>query len=413
MKYLKRYEEAVGVKLRSELKSTVEDLLIDLRDDEFQTNVSEIDYHSQKERVTVNIKRDKEFTYNDIKLPIESIWSYLSEEGFEIEHFTNTEDENFEHSENEFSILQTVKGNHYATDLESSKTNIIEKEYQRKPRISRLTSTRQPQNWSFEIFFTKVMPGRHLITNEELSPAIFRSAADKLKNLGHVKRPEQLIDWANIVADREKDATKKSRLDQAKKLGKFQLRFVSGQEIKFSNCYIQLYFNSDYYSSEMLPEWLDGDRSSLWMQIMFGLHPVSEEDLEVLSWYVGGDIKQWTNSQTGIMWLQDIYINLTNQSHIAPDGVKLPMTSTGAVSIEGSDFSEIYFSNRREAIKFRNLLVALFEGDIEYIQSNGKDFKEEVLETLCEDDNRPVELTEFEDFIDKLRVVRLNSLYRD
>ena len=80
MKYLKRYEEAVGVRLKSELKSTVEDLLIELRDDEFQTNVSEIDYHSQKERVKVNIKRDKEFTYEDIKLPIESIWSYLSGE---------------------------------------------------------------------------------------------------------------------------------------------------------------------------------------------------------------------------------------------------------------------------------------------------------------------------------------------
>jgi hypothetical protein len=35
MKYLKRYQEAVGVRLNSELKSTVEDLLIDLRDEEF------------------------------------------------------------------------------------------------------------------------------------------------------------------------------------------------------------------------------------------------------------------------------------------------------------------------------------------------------------------------------------------
>ena len=49
MKYLKRYEEAVGVRLKSELKSTVEDLLIELRDEEFDTKVSEIDYHSQKE----------------------------------------------------------------------------------------------------------------------------------------------------------------------------------------------------------------------------------------------------------------------------------------------------------------------------------------------------------------------------
>ena len=45
MKYLKRYEEAVGVRLKSELKSTVEDLLIELIDYEFQTNFYEIYYN--------------------------------------------------------------------------------------------------------------------------------------------------------------------------------------------------------------------------------------------------------------------------------------------------------------------------------------------------------------------------------
>ena len=163
----------------------------------------------------------------------------------------------------------------------------------------------------------------------------------------------------------------------------------------------------------MLPEWLEGERDTLWPQFMFGVHPVSEEDLEVLDWYVGGDVKQYTNGNNGIIWLQDVYINLTNQSHIAPDGVKLPMVSTGAVSIEGSEFSEVYFSNRRESIKFRNLLVDLFEGDIDYIQPNGKDFKEDIIETWCEHEERPVELSELEDFIDKLRMTSLNKLYRD
>ena len=163
----------------------------------------------------------------------------------------------------------------------------------------------------------------------------------------------------------------------------------------------------------MLPEWLDDERNSLWPQFMFGVHPVSEEDLEVLNWYVGGDVKGYTNSNNGIIWLQDVYINLTNQKCKDHHGVKLPMVSTGVVSIEGSEFSEVYFSNRREAIKFRNLLVDLFEGDIDYIQPNGEDFKEDIIETWCEHEERPVELSELEDFIDKLRVVRLNSLYRD
>lgn len=423
MRYLKTYNEKIAVKLRSELKSTVEDLLIELRDEEFQTNVSEIDYHSQKERVKVNIKRDKEFTYEDIKLPIESIWSYLSGEGFEIEHFTCVEDENFEESEDEFTINQKIKGYHWTTDPETFGVKSIEKEYQRRPQIAK-SEVYDPINfdrinsWLFEISFTKdkieIDRSRgHLSTNEDLDPRTYIRAADKLKNLGHIKRPEQLRAWAETIKQREVEAKHKMTLEEAKKLGQFQLRFVGrGSEIRFANCYIQLYFNSDYYLSEMLPEWLDGERNSLWVQFMFGIHPVSSEDLEVLNWF-SDDIKQYTNRANGIIWLQDVYINLTNQSHIAPDGVKLPMVPTGAVSIEGSEFSDVYFANRREAIKFRNLLVNLFEGDIDYIQPNGKDFKEDIIETWCDHEERPVELSELEDFIDKLRMTSLNKLYRD
>lgn len=229
----------------------------------------------------------------------------------------------------------------------------------------------------------------------------------------HDARPEQLKAWAETIKQRELDDKHKMTLEEAKKLGQFELRFTGrGSEVRFANCYIQLYFNSDYYLGDLLPEWLDDDRDSLWSQFMFGVHPVSEEDLEVLNWF-SGDIKDYTNRANGIIWLQDVYINLTTQNYKDEDGVKLPLSPSGVISIEASEFSEVYFANRREAIKFRNLLVALFEGDIDYIQPNGKDFKEDILETWCEHDERPVELSELEDFIDKLRTTRLNSLYRD
>jgi hypothetical protein len=423
MKYLKRYEEAVGVRLKSELKSTVEDLLIDLRDDEFETKVSEIDYHSQKVKVKVNIQRDREFTYEDIKPQIESIWSYLNEEGFTIENFTSVEDwENFEEPEDEFTIHQKDKGYVWSTG-EDGEIKSIDKEFQRRPNVM-ISPIYNPENfdriqkWIFEISFTKdkIVVDRkrgHLTTNEELKPQTYISAADKLTKLGHIKRPEQLKSWAETIKQREIDTKHKMALEEAKKLGQFQLRFVGrGSEIRFANCYIQLYFNSDYYLSEMLPEWLDGERNTLWSQFMFGIHPVSSEDLEVLNWF-SGDIKGYTNRANGIIWLQDVYINLTNQNCKDEDGVTLPMTPSGVVSIECSEFSEVYFANRREAIKFRNLLVDLFEGDIDYIQPNGKDFKEDIIETWCDHEERPVELSELEDFIDKLRVMRLNSLYRD
>ena len=424
MRYLKTYNEKIAVKLRSELKSTVENYLIDLVHDEFEVRVSEIDYHSQKERVKVVVNRGREFTYEDIKSSIESVWSYLSEEGFEIEHFTCVEDwKNIEEPEEEFTIHQKEKGYQWGMDPNTSNVTSIDTEFQKRPSI-RIQPIYDPENfdriqkWIFEISFTKdkieIDRSRgHLSTNEDLDPRTYISAADKLKSLGHIKRPEQLRNWANVVVQREIDAKHKMALEQAKKLGQFQLRFVGrGSEIRFANCYIQLYFNSDYYLSEMLPEWLDGLRNTLWSQFMFGIHPVSEEDLEVLNWF-SGDITGYINRMNGIIWLQDVYINLTNQNCKDENGVKLPMVSTGSVSIESSEFSEVYFANRREAIKFRNLLVDLFEGDIDYIQPNGKDFKEDIIETWCEHEERPVELSELEDFIDKLRMIRLNSLYRD
>lgn len=422
MRYLKTYNEKVGVRLNSELKSTIEDLLIDLRDEEFETKVSEIDYE-RRELVKVIIERDSEFTYDDIKLQIEEVWSYLKSEGFSIEQFTCVEDWNdLELPQDEFTIHQKSKG--YQWHTVDGKIKSIEKDFQRRPVINKeelfnRDLQRYFFRWSFHIFFTKdkfiIDKTRgHLSTNEELKPQTYISAADKLSKLGHIKRPEQLKAWAETIKQREVDATHKKALEEAKKLGQFQLRLDGrGNEIRFANCYIQLYFNSDYYKAELITEWLDGDRDNLWPQFMFGIHPVSEEDLEVLEWYIGSDIKGWTNRANGIMWLQDIYINLTTQSYKDEDGVKLPLTPSGVVSIEGSEFREVYFANRREAIKFRNLLVDLFEGDIYYTQPNGKDFKEDILETWCEHDERPVELSELEDFIDKLRTTRLNSLYRD
>ena len=245
-----------------------------------------------------------------------------------------------------------------------------------------------------------------------MSPSTYLSAADKLKNMGHIRRPEVLTAYAKEIQEREKNERKKRVFEEAKKLGEFQLKLERGGEVKIANCYISLLFSSDYYK-ESLAEWLDSDRNSIWLQILHGVHPVGEEDAQALEWYFGDSISGYTNSHNGIIWLQDIYINLTNSDYISADGQKLPMTPTGQISIEGAEFSEIYFANRREAIKFKNLIVGLFEGDIDYIQPNGMDFKEQILEELCENDERPVELTELEELIDKLRLTRLNNLYRD
>lgn len=427
MRYLKTYKEAVAVYQNHEYKSVIEDMLLDLdlRDSEFHKTVSIQNYHNQHESVRVHVSREREFSWSDISGVISDISNYMKSVGYNIVDFTCKDDVEFKENPDDYEVKTIKPGYFWGTDS-SGKIKSELKDVLQFPHITQ-TSVYQPgtfnkiTKWTFDIKFEKKLIEvdntesiSRLSTNEELSPSTYLSAADKLKKMGHIRRPEALTAYAKEIEQREKDAIKKRVFEEAKKLGEFQLKLVrgGGSEVKFTNCYLSLLFNDSYYH-EVLSEWIDGDRSNFWIGIMQGVHPVGEEDAENLEWYFGDDISGYTNSHNGIIWLQDIYICLSNSDYKSAEGQKLPMRPTGQISIEGSEFSEVYFANRREAIKFKNLIVGLFEGDIEYIQPNGLDFKEQILEELCENDERPVELTEFEELIDKLRVTRLNHLYRD
>ena len=426
MKYLKTYKEAIEVLplwyKNHEHKSVIEDMLLELKDSEFHTTVSIQKFHNNHETVRVHVEKDKEFNWNDISQVISDVASYMELEDYNIVDFTCKDDVEFKENPDDFEVKKIVQAHYWGTDSSGE----IKSELKDVLQIPQITQTsvydavtfNKIDQWIFDIKFKKQLievdktRGVSKITNEELSPSTYRSASTKLRNLGHIRRPEALTTYANEIEEREKEARKKRVFEEAKKLGEFQLKLERRGEVKFANCYLSLLFNDSWYR-ESLAEWLDGDRSDFWIGIMQGLHPVDEEDAVNLEWYFGDNISAYINSYNGIIWLQDIYICLSDSTYKSADGEKLSMRPTGRISIEGSEFSEVYFANRREAIKFKNLIVGLFEGDIDYIQSNGKDFKEQILEELCENDERPVELSELEELIDKLRMTRLNSLYRD
>ena len=423
MKYLKRYSEAVAVYQNHEHKSVIEGFLIDLVHSDFHTRCSVQNMHGNLEQVRVVVSREKEFSWNDISEVISDIANYMRGEGYKIVDFTCEDDIDSKYNPEDYEVKKTTGAYFWTTDdsgkIKSELRDVLQIPHITKTSVYEPGTFNQISKWMFDIKFEKKLFEidrtrgiSKLSTNEELSPSTYLSAADKLKKMGHIRRPEVLTSYAKELQEREKDARKKRVLEEAKKLGEFQLKLERRDEVRLANCYLSLLFNDDFYL-ESIGEWLDGNRSNLWIDFMQGVHPVSEEAAANLEWYFGEDIKHYTNSHNGIIWLQDIYICLTNTDNISAEGQKLAMRPTGQISIEGSEFNEVYFANRREAIKFRNLLVALFEGDIYYLQPNGKDFKEEILEYLCENDDRPVELSEFEELIDKLRTTRLNNLYRD
>ena len=54
--------------------------------------------------------------------------------------------------------------------------------------------------------------------NEELKSDTYKSAADKLAKMGHVKRPEDLMKWHAVAKEREKEEAKRKALEEASKL---------------------------------------------------------------------------------------------------------------------------------------------------------------------------------------------------
>jgi hypothetical protein len=84
MKYLKRYNESntwnYSHEELKEMLSTCEDILLDLKDEHFNTNI----HFAYNPWITFYISRPEEFTYSDISEVVETLKSYLKSFGLEI-----------------------------------------------------------------------------------------------------------------------------------------------------------------------------------------------------------------------------------------------------------------------------------------------------------------------------------------
>jgi hypothetical protein len=85
MKYLKRYNESntwnYSHEELKEMLSTCEDILLDLKDEHFNTNI----HFSYNPWIKFYISRPEEFTYSDISEVVETLKSYLKSFGLEIQ----------------------------------------------------------------------------------------------------------------------------------------------------------------------------------------------------------------------------------------------------------------------------------------------------------------------------------------
>lgn len=90
------------------------------------------------------------------------------------------------------------------------------------------------------------------IFNEELRSTTYKSASDKLKKMGHVKRSKDISDYSNIVRDREKAEKIKDTYQDLSRFPSFRLSLVEGVNDSNSligNFFIKVWLNQDWFSN--------------------------------------------------------------------------------------------------------------------------------------------------------------------
>ena len=389
MKYLKEYKgfdnfTPEGVKLYCH------DLLAELRDDGFKTSVEVsgkwLEPLSMKDKSYVHIDISKKirylqydfateveasngFTWSDIKEYVDVITNYLSELGFKDMGFGS----------------QIVKTNAIRNPWDFS--------------ISEIKS-------SCDLWYVRDEPEE---TNEELKYQSYQSAAAKLSKLGHVKRSTELQKWSDEIKKRESDAKTKMSEEDAKQLGTFQMKITGNKQNIEGDFYVSFYFNTDTIDDQF-DNWYDGGR--LWLEFPFAVIPVNDETKAKM---IEGVEPNYGKPNNGMYYFQSMYLNFSKA--FTWDSVEEKkswvMSPIGSVSLE--DYGDFYpvFSNRSSAVRFKKALIDVFDGKI-ILRETEKDpggVKGMLMDELCSERDRTFE--EFLSFIDSLKKISINSLYKD
>ncbi len=392
MKYLKRYSESTRFVGTSPMKSDINDILLELKDEGFGTFISikEEDVSSVRRLghykflknsfCKVQIWSQNRFEYSQIEEVMERLKDYMAENNFYVNDFT--------------SFLQ---GKDKAPRIEV--------------QLNRQHNRFGDEGWTerayvFEISFNKIPDS----TNEELKSDTYKSAADKLAKLGHKQRPEELMKWHEIIKQKETDAMKLATLNDCKQLGVYQLYLgyrKDGRTYDYKgDFYINLAFDS-YNLDDNYPEWKEG-QNTLWISFSFGVIPATEEGQEFCENVVKPIIGLGGDKLT--YWLGSFWLNISRAIEPSEEPIRFQPEGKGYFEEYEGNW---YLSNRSSAMRFKEALYKIFSGDIivrETSQIPGG-MKEEVIDQLC--NVREHDIDEYEDIMNSIKNIRINQLYKD
>lgn len=248
--------------------------------------------------------------------------------------------------------------------------------------------------------------------NEELKSDTYKSAADKLAKMGHVKRPEELMKWHVVSKEREKEEVKRKAIEEASELGTYKITINTRNNTKFTgDFYVYFYWNNDTFG-EQYEEWKIFDASSLWLQFDFAVLPASEESKEFVNGFLS---EQVGVTADGKCYLGCFSINLTQGGNSVGENDRptYVLKPDGGFYWEDWHGYDWHMADRSNAQKFKKMLYDIFEGNIIWRETPELPggVKEQILDFLCSDMDHTLE--EFEAFIESLKRISLNKLYKD
>lgn len=206
--------------------------------------------------------------------------------------------------------------------------------------------------------------------NEELKPWTYTQASKKLRDIGHTSRASRLEEWADKRRKDEENKQLKAKLERLEKAPSFRMVFYHdkwNRELKKreysqspfleGNFYLDAYFEIDWlWEGDDLFEYLHDRTTSLQFTLNIGIFPADEETQKKFDEVTKEDAVPYLGDvYQNTIWPINFTIRLNNDNTLIEQG-------KSSTYWEERESGNLLFSDRREAMKFKRLLVSSLNG---------------------------------------------------
>jgi len=274
---------------------------------------------------------------------------------------------------------------------------------------------------------------KYLKSINELKSSTYKSAATKLKQMGHIRRSGELEEWTKEVQNKEKDARELQNYNEFKHDVPFKINLVKVKwdgatktrkhDIMITgNFYLKPSFDNSW-AQDQYNDNADEDGTTEYtyhMPFEVGIMAADEETKEKFR-----AIEENLSDEVyeGVYWSQRLYYKLIN-------GGSNDIQPTGDYSWEPRESDEIMFENRAEALRFKKMFVDAVHGrntfgNSKWVPSMHEELKKFFLGDWLQRYNREtskydkIESSEtfneeaFQRFLDSTNKMSINQLYRN